>query len=50
MCCFSRAIERVSRTSIFARAESERQLVVYETSLLAGDRGVTVLDNRAGPQ
>lgn len=35
MCCFSSRVERVSGTRIFARAEGQRQLVVYEMSLLA---------------
>ncbi len=35
MCCFSRAVERVEQTRIYARADGARQLVVYEMRLAA---------------
>lgn len=35
MCCFSRAIERVEETRIYARGDGARQLVVYEMKLAA---------------
>lgn len=35
MCCFSRPVERVEQTRIYARADGARQLVVYELKLVA---------------
>lgn len=35
MCCFTRPVELVERTRIYARAQGERELVVYEARLAA---------------
>src|SRR5262245_22428596 len=35
MCCFTRPVERVEQTRIYARADGARQLVVYELKLAA---------------
>jgi hypothetical protein len=43
MCCFSRPVERVEQTRIYARADGARQLVVYELKLAAKEDLAMVL-------
>lgn len=43
MCCFSGRVEAVKGTKIFARAEGDRQLLVYEMSLTASGELAMVL-------
>src|SRR5687767_6994927 len=44
MCCFSREVEHVSNTSIFARAAEEgRQYVVYEMTIDAKEELAMIL-------
>lgn len=49
MCCFSRAVERVEETRIYARAEAARQLVVYEMKLAAEGELAMVLPIPVAP-
>ncbi|MFO0681621.1 MAG: hypothetical protein U0234_06205 [Sandaracinus sp.] len=49
MCCFSRAIERVEETRIYARGEGARQLVVYEMKLTAEGELAMVLPIPVAP-
>jgi hypothetical protein len=43
MCCFSRPVERVEQTRIYARSEGARQLIVYELKLVADGELAMVL-------
>jgi len=43
MCCFTRPVERVEQTRIFARAEGALQLVVYEMKLRVSEDVAMVL-------
>ncbi len=43
MCCFTEVVEKVSDTSIYARARGERQTVVYSMSYAAGSDLAMVL-------
>ena len=43
MCCFTKPVERVEQTRIYARAEGAQQLVVYELKLQASEDLAMVL-------
>jgi hypothetical protein len=43
MCCFSGLVEKVSDTSIFARASGERQLIIYSMAYAASNELAMVL-------
>src|SRR4051794_19542481 len=44
MCCFSRAVERVANTNIFARSsKEERQYLVYSMTLMAKENLAMIL-------